>query len=463
MSSNTVQNSTQVAAAQGGEPQVAFDVTLPRANASREEIARAVFQHFGFSDADAAFLRQRFGTDPVAYFARTLQFNPRSISRRTDGQASIRIQLDQSDFNTLRTLAAERRAQNSNPLTTPTTTTLNPNTTLASRQGITTATNTRATIENRLPLPSPAPTPTPTPTPTTTTTTTTNDNPTTTNRNEEGVGAFFEGAIAGDFSGNDSWSKVGGQTLVGVIPIAGQIADARDTAAAIGDIWNGKEGGWVNLGAALVGWVPLFGDAAKGAFRVGRKAVAVGGEEVLQRTLTQSAQEVTERTIREGTETTVENTDVLARRGFSQPTTTGDPNLPAGEGFTDKFGNITFSTRGTPTDRALVLHHEKVHQFLSPKFNLLREFRADARMTLYQKSSFMRYLEEAMAETYAQLRVNGIKGLPDGIRFPITNGYVELRHVVAEGAIGAVTVGGITYGAYVIADHATQPNNDRNR
>jgi hypothetical protein len=74
-------------------------------------------------------------------------------------------------------------------------------------------------------------------------------------------------------------------------------------------------------------------------------------------------------------------------------------------------------------------------------------------MAAYEKSAFLRYLEEALAESYAQLRVNGIKGLPAGIRFPIANGYVTLRAVTTEAAMGTafgtIVVGGITYLVYL--------------
>lgn len=421
MAANGVQETGRANAAGGADDRVSFEVELPRANASRAEIARAVFRHFGFTDADSALLRQRFGTDPVEYFARTLDFNPRSVTRDGDG-ASIRISFSESDYNSLRSLAAERRAGvTPTPDARATNAPLDPAAAVAGRDGIATGQNTRAALEQRLPQ----------------------------GGGEEGVGSFIEGAFAGDFSGNDSWSKVGGQTVVGVIPIVGQIADARDTVAALRDVAQGKKGAWLGLGAAALGWIPLVGDAAKGAIRVGRRAAREGAEEVIQRGT------------REGVQTATQDADVLRRRGFYEPTTQGDPNMPAGYGRTDKYGNITYSTAGTPTDRALALHHEKVHQFLSPRFNLLREFRADLNMTVYERSSFMRYLEEAMAETYAQLRVNGIRGLPDGIRFPITNGYVKLRHVVAEGAVGAVTVGGITYGVYVVADNHFNGQNQR--
>ena len=140
---------------------------------------------------------------------------------------------------------------------------------------------------------------------------------------------------------------------------------------------------------------------------------------------------------------------VKAYRGRYKPTTTGDPALPAGEGSTNKYGDIIYSTRGAATDQALVLYHEQVHSFLSPKLKLFRELRADLGMTAYQKSYFLKYLEEALAESYAQMRVNGLKGLPAGIRFPIANGYVTLRAVLTEAAAGAafgtISVGGIVF------------------
>jgi hypothetical protein len=137
-----------------------------------------------------------------------------------------------------------------------------------------------------------------------------------------------------------------------------------------------------------------------------------------------------------------------AWRGRYRPATVGDPAMPAGEAFTTKFGDIRYSTAGTANDRALALHHEKVHSFLSPKLMRFRDFRADLGMAGYNKSSLLRYLEEALAESYAQLRVNGIKGLPTGIRFPIANGYVTLQATLSEATIAAmatITVAGVVY------------------
>jgi hypothetical protein len=140
------------------------------------------------------------------------------------------------------------------------------------------------------------------------------------------------------------------------------------------------------------------------------------------------------------------------RRIFAQKNAPiADPNLPPGEGVTDKFGNITYSSAGSATDRALVLYHELVHSVLSPRLNFLRTMRADFGMFGYRKSGFLKYLEEALAETYAQVRVHGMRGVFTGIRFPIKENYVSLSRVVTEAAIGTVVYGGTVYGVYISA------------
>lgn len=98
--------------------------------------------------------------------------------------------------------------------------------------------------------------------------------------------------------------------------------------------------------------------------------------------------------------------------------------------------------------RAELPRHRGRHRY--PKLKYFREFRANLGEQSYHKSQFLKYLEEALAETYAQLRVKGIAGLPRGIQFPIKNGYVTLSGVVTEAAIGTVVVGGTTYGVYVV-------------
>ena len=123
-----------------------------------------------------------------------------------------------------------------------------------------------------------------------------------------------------------------------------------------------------------------------------------------------------------------------------------DPTLPAGEGFTSAYGEVTVSSKGSATEQALVLYHELVHSFLSPKLGPLRGFRARLGASAYQRSAFLKYLEEALAETYAQLRVNGIHELPTGIRFPVKNGYVTATQLYTEGAaIGTIVIGTLSF------------------
>ena len=138
---------------------------------------------------------------------------------------------------------------------------------------------------------------------------------------------------------------------------------------------------------------------------------------------------------------------------FKKPTEIGTTHLPAGEGLTDKFGNVFYSTLGSVQDVALARFHENVHSILSPKLSFLRTIRADLAASGYEHSSFLRYLEEALAETYSQLRVNGFAGLPTGIAFPVRERYVTVSAVIKEGAIGTVVVGGVTYGVYYATSH----------
>jgi hypothetical protein len=109
---------------------------------------------------------------------------------------------------------------------------------------------------------------------------------------EEGLGSFVEGAVLGNFSDNHSWSATGGQVAVGLIPVVGQIADARDTIASVGQVLRGEDGGWLNLGASIVGWVPGIGDAAKAAIRGGGNLAEAGVD--VGKTVARNADEATE-------------------------------------------------------------------------------------------------------------------------------------------------------------------------
>jgi hypothetical protein len=100
--------------------------------------------------------------------------------------------------------------------------------------------------------------------------------------------------------------------------------------------------------------------------------------------------------------------------------------LPAGEGWTNSWGDIVISSRGSARTRQLVLFHERIHQILTPKLYSLRNFRIANRDASYRHSSLSRYLEEALAETAAQVRVFGVSELFVGVRVPIRARYVYL-------------------------------------
>lgn len=134
--------------------------------------------------------------------------------------------------------------------------------------------------------------------------------------------------------------------------------------------------------------------------------------------------------------------DPATGRFWSKPGIASDPTLPAGEGSTSAFGEVKLSPYGSTTEQALVRAHELVHRFLTPRLSVLRTFRVQLRMSGYLRSTLLQYLEEALAETIAQLRVNGFDGLLTGLKFPVANGYMSLNALTSEAAaIGTVAAG----------------------
>ncbi len=117
----------------------------------------------------------------------------------------------------------------------------------------------------------------------------------------------FSEVVKGDFhEGKTTWTGTLLNVGVGIIPIAGQAADVRDTAAAAKNLWN--EPSWGNagiLGLAIVGWVPLVGDAVKGGVRVGRKVAKEAAKEALEKTakegLEKAEKEIAEKATKEST------------------------------------------------------------------------------------------------------------------------------------------------------------------
>jgi hypothetical protein len=144
--------------------------------------------------------------------------------------------------------------------------------------------------------------------------------------------------------------------------------------------------------------------------------------------------------------------DVQAGQLWRKPSVTGDPTMAPGTGQTWWFGDVQYSTRGSATEQQLARVHELVHSFLRPRARLLRQFRARVNASAYTRSAILKYLEEGLAETVAQVSTHGISSLITGIRFPIANGYLTLQQLLCEGAaIGTIVVGTQRFSVQFIA------------
>lgn len=158
------------------------------------------------------------------------------------------------------------------------------------------------------------------------------------------------------------------------------------------------------------------------------------------------------------------NAEPLPKNGSFryQPKVIFTRKMNTGSGRTDALGNIRIGRAPGgkvfhgPTDpwrqelRA-TLHHEKVHQFLSPKFYLLRKVRIYIKQSAYQRSFLLRYIEEALAETVAKIRGHGWSrdNLFEGLVFPLENGYgitiTQLRTEASGIFLGPVVVAGMVF------------------
>jgi hypothetical protein len=263
----------------GGEPPKRLAVEVSSANPSRQDVARSLFQQFGFTEKDADYLARNFnGRDPVAAFADSLEIDPRSIAS-ADGKTRVTVELSARDFATLQKLAARRPSA-----TRERTASGDSSDAAQARRGYDHGANLRERLNRQMDAAAPKPKPPETPAP-----------------SQEGVGSFLEGAVAGDFSENDSWSAVAGQTAVGFIPIVGQIADARDIAAAANAVYNDEDGSWARLGIAAIAIVPGL-DFLKAGSRVGRKALKEVAEEGLTQVSQQSVKGLAQVMSKEGVE-----------------------------------------------------------------------------------------------------------------------------------------------------------------
>jgi hypothetical protein len=145
-------------------------------------------------------------------------------------------------------------------------------------------------------------------------------------------------------------------------------------------------------------------------------------------------------------------------------------------GKTDPYGNIKMA-RGVFSsyrEQLEATYHELGHRWLSPHAQILRQFRATLAANAYERSVFLRYMEEAGVQTNAILRttadIDGVGSirLADvlrGVRFPVEDGarYAVLRristmralvptHMSMQGwMVGTVVVDGEMFGVYICA------------
>ena len=139
------------------------------------------------------------------------------------------------------------------------------------------------------------------------------------------------------------------------------------------------------------------------------------------------------------------------RIGVGEPPPSGNqlrvsrPKSIPGEilGDATEYGVIRVARNQSLTEQRLTLLHELVHRYLSPRVGPLRRFRAELKSAGYDRSAFLKYIEEALAEGYAQLRVNGLAQAVQAYRFPLERGHVTVSQLVAEAqAIGSIMLGG---------------------
>ncbi len=110
----------------------------------------------------------------------------------------------------------------------------------------------------------------------------------------------IRGAVYGDLADDTGYAGVAGQTITGLIPYVGQVADVRDSLAAAGQFRKGgwqKTGTYLNAGAVLIAWVPGL-DFVKGGKNVVKESLQSGIKESAQagarETLQTATQEATQ-------------------------------------------------------------------------------------------------------------------------------------------------------------------------
>lgn len=130
------------------------------------------------------------------------------------------------------------------------------------------------------------------------------------------------------------------------------------------------------------------------------------------------------------------------RLRLSRPSSLPDGTL----GTTNAYGAITVARNQPLSEQRATLLHELVHRFFSPRIGPLRKLRAQLGISAYARSAILRYIEEGLAEGYAQLRLHGLARALSSYRFPIDGGYMTVSQLAGEGTtIGTVVLGGTLF------------------
>lgn len=133
-----------------------------------------------------------------------------------------------------------------------------------------------------------------------------------------------------------------------------------------------------------------------------------------------------------------------------------------GSARTDEWGDVIEISRDQPlSEQRIALLDEIMHPYLAPRTGVFRKVRGEARYDGYERSALLRYLEEALAEGYGQLKRNGLLSAVKAISYPRrrskggSNPYVTISQAWREGkGLGTIMLSGNRF--YVSISHLSQ-------
>jgi hypothetical protein len=220
--------------------------------------------------------------------------------------------------------------------------------------------------------------------------------------------------------------------------------------AAIADFERGKWGWGLFNTAMAVSDVFLVKALITSVIKLGTRAVvsasAKAARTAAKEVVEQGVKDSMEVVARDGGEQVLsrgagEGKGALKARGTF---TYGNTGPGRSLGTTDKFGNVTIRSDLAGQELLETVRHESVHSFFSPSAGVIGNIRANIGTAAYWQSHFVRFLEEAIAETWAT------GSLRRGLALPFYPGYrIALKRVLLEGGAYITLVGGsMTYGVY---------------